>query len=775
MRLGTIALLAGIVIFQQLPELPDSRWAGLLLISLPLSICFAPLKIPLWLLNGFLLACLQANMIFATELPSELEGKDIVLEGVVDAMPQQRPLSLRFEFVVNQVISPAMDKHDFPARIRLNWYRSNELPGVGQRWQLRVRLKQPHGFMNPGGFDYEGWLFRHGIRATGYVREAAENRYLGEESGLAYVIDRYRMDLALQIEAALAQSPFKGMIQALAIGQRDAITPQQWQVLVKSGTNHLMAISGLHVGLVAGMAFFLLRWLWGRSARLVQHWPAIKAGAVAAILAAFLYAALAGFAIPTQRALIMVVVFMLALITQRYRRPADGLLLALLLVLMLDPLAVMDAGFWLSFAAVGIILLGMGGRLGETGPWWRWGRVHLLIAVALMPLTLLLFQKFSLISPLANFIAVPVVSLLVVPLVLLGTLLLAPLPIIGVFLLELADYCMQLLWPILEWLATLPLAQIHNGLPGSWAIIPLSLGVTWLLLPRGWPGRWLGSIWLGVAFLLPLPKPQYGEAYFSLLDVGQGLAAVVQTENRTLLFDTGPKFSDSFDTGAAVVRPFLLSRGTERLDTLVISHGDNDHIGGARSILESMPVAALLSSVPATLADHGAQSCRQGQSWQWDGVVFEMLHPPLDFYGVENDASCVLKISTATASVLLTGDIERRAERLLLGEYETELHADVLVVPHHGSLTSSTPEFIAMVAPHWALFPVGYGNRFKLPRQDVVDRYQAADVRILATGLVGAIEFRLDANGISAPETYRRTNGKYWTHFPKQDLVLSEK
>lgn len=775
MRLAAIAFLAGIVVFQQLPDVPDGRWAGLLLLSLPLSFLVAPLKIPLWMVNGFLIALLQAHSLLATELASEWQGQNLLVEGVIESLPEQRQYGQRFLFRITDVITPPLQAAEVPRRVRLNWYRSDQPLEVGQAWQLLLRLKQPHGFMNPGGFDYEGWLFRQGIRATGYVRHSDDNRYLGRENSPAYALHRLRASLAAKIDQALAQDRFQGMVKALAIGLREDISAPQWDVLVKTGTNHLMAISGLHIGLVAGLAFFLWRWVWARSAYLLRYWPAPKAGALAAIVAALVYAAMAGFSIPTQRALVMVVVFMLALIFQRYRPPLDGLLLALLVVLALDPLAVMDAGFWLSFAAVAVILFGLGGRLGTRGAWWKWGRVHVLIAIGLLPLTLLLFQKASLISPLANFIAVPVISLLVVPLVLLGTLTLSVLPALGQGLLYLAEGCLTLIWPVLEGLAALPAAQIYHAFVAPWVILPAVLGTLWLLAPRGWPARWLGGVWLAAAFCLPHARPEPGEAHFTLLDVGQGLAAVVETRHRTLVFDTGPRFSASFDTGAAVVLPYLISRGVERVDTLMVSHGDNDHIGGARSLIKGIPVANILTSVPGQLSDVGARGCHAGQSWRWDGVRFDILHPGRAFRGDENNGSCVLKVSTQGGAVLLTGDIEKRAEILLLAEQAANLRADVLVVPHHGSKTSSLPRFIRAVGPRWALFPVGYRNRFKLPHAAIVARYDTVGAEVMASGLEGAISLRLGREAISPPQSYRRLNRHYWTHFPKQVPALSVK
>lgn len=765
MRTGIVAFLFGTLLLQQLPLLPDGQWGWWLLLTLPLSLLPFRFAFLFWFCNGFLLALIHAQVLLASALAPELEGEDLLLQGVVAAIPEERDRLWRFEFDIDGVVTPGISPAQLPKRVRLNWYDDAPHLDVGQRWQLLVRLKQPHGFMNPGGFDYEGWLFRHGIRATGYVREEGENRRLGE-GGLRHEVDRWRSQLSQQIDAALPQQRFRGVIKALAIGKQDEIGEEQWQLFVKTGIGHLVAISGLHVTMISGLAFFLLRAVWRRSPPLMLRWPAQKAGAVAAIVAALAYAALAGFSIPTQRTLIMVTVFMVALIVQRYRRPVDGLLLALLLVLLLDPLAVMDAGFWLSFGAVAFIFWGMGGRAGAHGAWWRWGRIHLLMAIALVPLTLLLFQKMSLVSPLANFLAVPWVSLVVVPLVLLGCLLLLIVPPAGVLLLALADGCLELIWPFLQWCAALPLAQLFNALAGDWVVIPATIGVISLLAPRGWPARWVGGVWLALAFLLPHPKPAPGEAWFTLLDVGQGLAAAVETEGHLLVFDTGPRFSDTFDTGEAVLFPWLLQRGAGRVDTLVISHGDNDHIGGAASLIDALPVDRLLTSAPEKLSAYHPESCQAGQRWRWDGVEFEMLHPTTERHWKENNSSCVLMVRTAGGSLLLTGDIEKQAERALAGSSAEKLRADLLVVPHHGSKSSSTEGFIAAVAPRWALFPVGYRNRFNFPRPEVVARYQERGIGLLESGRLGAISVHLGPDGVSSPEGYREGASRYWNHRP---------
>jgi len=698
-----------------------------------------------------------------TELPESLAGRDLVIEGVISAIPEQRRLGQRFEFEIERWVDMAHTEH-LPTKLRLSEYRVMPLLEVGQRWHLVVRLKPPHGFMNPGGFDYEAWLLRKQIRALGYVREDSRNRLLGRGSSPAIWLHSQRKALADRIDQAIGESPYRGMIKALALGMRDEMSDGQWQVLLRTGTNHLMAISGLHVGIVAGLGFIAVGWLWRRWYRLLLWCPATQAGAVAAIIFALVYAALAGFSIPTQRAVVMVTGFMIAILLRRFRRPIDGLLLALILVLMFDPLAVMDAGFWLSFAAVAFILLGMAGRL-QLGGWWRrWGHVHLLLAVALLPLTVFLFAKASLISPIANLVAVPFVSLIIVPLVLVAVLV-SPVAIgLSSLVLSLVEWLFEISWPGLEWLAQLPLASLNFALVSPWLLLPLVIGAVWLLAPNGWPARSVGGLWMGAAILVPQARPAMGEAWFTLLDVGQGLAAVVQTHDHLLVFDTGPSFGKGFDTGAAVVAPYLLQAGWQRIDTLVVSHGDNDHIGGAESLLQQMPAVMVYSSEPERLRSHSAQSCYAGQHWQWDGVEFEMLNPLLHQEGSENNRSCVLRINTVAGGLLLTGDIEHQTEQRLVENVKEGLDVELMVVPHHGSKTSSSKEFIATVSPRWALFPVGYRNRFGLPRQEVVERYDDAGVACMFSGYSGAIEVRFEQNGISPPHAYRWDHRRYWYH-----------
>ncbi|MCP4041542.1 MAG: DNA internalization-related competence protein ComEC/Rec2, partial [Gammaproteobacteria bacterium] len=603
------------------------------------------------------------------------------------------------------------------------------------------RLKRPHGFSNPGGFDYEGWLFQHGIRATGYVRSRGENRRLVESQG--YPVARLRQYLDGRFDLEFRDSEYLGIAKALAIGLRHDLNDDQWQILRATGTSHLMAISGLHIGLVAGFTFLLARRLWSRAGSAPLYLAAPRFAALPALLAALIYAALAGFSIPTQRALVMVVVVMAAMLLRGRPYPSHSLAVAMLLILLVDPLAVLSAGFWLSFVAVAIILFGMGGRVSGRGFWWRWGRVHWLVAIGLLPVLLAFFGENPLLSPLANLLAVPWVGMVVVPLVLAGTLLLVPLPALGEWLLLAGLKAVELFWPFLDWLAGLDLVYRIPPVTQPLFLAAGGIGVILLLSPRGFPGRWLGVVWLTPLVFAPLDEgPEAGSAWLTLLDVGQGLAAVVRTSNHLLVYDTGPRYSAHFDAGHAVVEPYLRSLGIGYIDTLVISHGDNDHAGGAESLLAAVPAGLILTGEPDQRWPT-ATTCRRGRRWQWDGVMFRILHPGKELSSQDNNNSCVLQVSVDGESILLPGDIESTVEEALVEIFGSELRSRIMVAPHHGSRTSSSEEFLAAVSPEHILFSVGYRNRFGLPPMQVLQRYRSHGAADHETASRGAITFKL--------------------------------
>lgn len=761
MLLNALAFVTGICLLHTCAELPSGQYYWILVPVMPL-LRWPLLRVPALLVIGFFWAAWRAELALSPQLPRELEAQTILVEGTVLDMPTRSASGiLRLQLLVERM-DAGSGWQDFQVRARLGWYETTQQPGTGERWQLAVRLKRPHGFANPGGFDYERWLFQQRIRATGYVREDARNRKLAEARPA--LINAIRTRLQLTMEHLQADRPTVAMIRALTIGDRSAISTADWNVLRNSGTSHLMAISGLHISLAAGLVFWLVRRLWAHAGRLAEVIPARKVAAVTAVAGALLYAMLAGFGIPARRAVVMVTVVMLAVIFNRRSSLGPALCLAAIATLLLDPLSVLSAGWWLSFWAVALIAYLATGRHGRQGVAGRWVYMHVLLALGMLPILLVFFQSASLIAPLANVIAVPWVGMLVVPLALLGSLLSFLHTATGEFLLLLAAGLLEPVWLWLEWLASAPFSTWQQHQPSLWTLLPGVPGLALLLLPRGIPGRWLGLLLLLPIILVQPERPGPGEVYMTLLDVGQGLATVVQTQRHTLVYDAGPRFSEAFDTGAAVVVPFLRARGIRSIDTLVVSHGDNDHIGGAASLLAAYQVGRVISSVPGKIPQVAAAHCRRGQQWEWDGVVFRMLHPETATGQPGNNTSCVLKIDIRNGQgILLTGDIERETETRLLREQEDALAAAVLVVPHHGSNTSSTPEFVAQVGPEVALFPAGYLNRYRFPKQAVVERYESSGADWYQTGLAGAVAVRL-GGARREPEIsiYREQARRYW-------------
>ena len=713
---------------------------------------------------GFAWAAALAQLRLADELPAALEGRDMELTGVVAGPPQALERGVRFEFDVEQAVAGV------PPRISLAWYRGRDdaddeaSPVVpvraGERWRFTVRLKRPHGNLNPHGFDYEAWLFERGIRATGYVRPASAARIEAQVWRPGYAVEMLRETIRDRFRAVLPDAPYAGILIALAVGDQHAIDPGLWHRFSRTGITHLMSISGLHVTMLAGLAYALVNWLWRRSANLPLRLPAQHAAAMGGFLAAFLYCLLAGFAVPAQRTLYMLAVVVAARLSAREISGSRVLSLALLLVLLLDPWAVLAAGFWLSFGAVALLFHIGSGRLGPVHWLLEWGRAQWAVTLGMLPALLALFQQFSLVSPLANALAIPLVSLVVTPLALLGSLpLLDP-------LLFLAHAVTAWMMIFIDWLAALPLAIWQQAAPPVWAVLLALAGGLWLLLPRGFPSRWLGVLaFLPLLTVLP-PRPATGTAAITVLDVGQGLAIHVQTAGHDLLFDAGPAFSADADSGNRIIAPYLRAMGVRRLDAMVISHADKDHEGGAASVLAALPVALLKTSLSfehalsAQPVPH--EVCRDGDAWDWDGVRFEMLHPgaaPLS--RKTNDLSCVLRVTAGGKAMLLTSDIEAVSEAALLDRHRDRLSATVMTAPHHGSKTSSTSGFIDAVAARDVIFPVGYRNRFGHPKEDVVERYRQSGARLHRTDADGAVGVRLSAADIGFRHE-RAERRRYW-------------
>lgn len=757
-----IGFLLGVLSLQQLASLPSVAWSGLLVLLVPLLFRLKRLRLPGIVVCGFLWALLQAHIRLYPELNPEWEGVDLVLEGVVASLPEQQGRVTRFLFDINRVKVHDRWQYEFVAKVRLSWYEEAPRLRPGQAWRLTVRLKRPWGFSDPGGFDYEAWLYRQGIRATGYVRETTTARRLPDQDR-HQILDNVRLWVAQGIADALGSDSNRGVITALAIGERNALSPQQWSLLLSTGTNHLLAISGMHIGLVAGLMFAIVSRGWRLWEGLCRRWPAQRAAALAAMLAAAGYAALAGFSVPSQRALIMLWLVMGAILMDRTSKPGHTLAVALLMVLIWDSLAVLSAGFWLSFTAVAVIVYALFNRPKLRLRWWYWGKIQWILAIGLLPLSLVFFQRTSLISPLANLVAVPWTGLLIVPVVLTGVLLLPVMPGVSQALFRLASDLLDILWTVLQALAGLPWAQwVHT--PPAWALLPAVAGIGLILAPKGWPARWVGLILIAPLVIVKPPRPAPGAYQLTLLDVGQGLAAIVETHNHTLIYDSGARFSEFFNAGKAVVVPFLRSRGVASIDLFIVSHGDNDHIGGADAVFDQLRVLRTLTPEPALVQQQRAERCKAGLDWRWDGVEFEIMHPPEGWLDPGNNQSCVLRIANAEGSLLLTADIEVEAEQHLIETYGSRLASDIILIPHHGSRTSSSPDFLAMVKPTLALVSVGYHNQFGFPHKEIVERYRQRRVTILDTVSQGAIRIDVHASeGITVQPGYRQTAKRYWS------------
>jgi competence protein ComEC len=546
----------------------------------------------------------------------------------------------------------------------------------------------------------------------------------------------------------------------LAVADRQHIESWQWTVFTRTGTSHLLAISGLHVGLVAGLVFLLVRRLWGWLPALAIRWPAIKAAALAALVGAAGYALLAGLALPTRRAFIMIAVATLAVLWQRPVASSRVLALALLAVLVLEPTAPLNGGFWLSFGAVATILYYVTARSQSNLSLSQWIGLQLAIFLALLPITLMLFQQMTLFSPLANLIAIPWVSVTVVPLTLLAVLAGLLSESLQHGLLALAALTLDWLWAFLEWLANWPGAQIIWPTPPAWTLLFVLPAVLLLFGAPGLPGRWLGALLYLPVLWFPIKTPQSDEVWFTLLDVGEGLAVVVRTANHNLVYDTGPRRGAQFDAGRTVLVPFLRRQGITQVNLLMISHADNAHMGGTRSLLESVEIERILTSSPREVPIEGAQSCRAGMSWEWDEVRFRILHPPKEKTFFQDDASCVLLVESQFGRILLTGDIGSPAMAALVDTYGKDLAAQVLVAS--GAREPPTVAFLAAVQPHYVLFSTGYKSRY--PTSTTLKPYQATGASILNTARDGAITLRLQAGQRLKPERYRQQSQRYWHH-----------
>ena len=769
-------------------------------------------------LLGFGLTGWRAGAFQSTALNPALESRDIAVTGMVLAMPQIGEDAVRFRLGID---SARLDGQAvlLPPQIMLGWYsgfsaretksssvessdaselaldlqRKPQPLRAGERWQMTVRLKAPHGNSNPHGFDYELWLWEQGIQATGYVRAGphdAPPRKLS--SHWRYPVERARQSVREAIYERVENRQLAGVLAALVVGDQNAIERVDWDVFRATGVAHLMSISGLHITMFAWVASLLVAGLWRRSARLTPRLclalPAGSAGALGGLLLAALYALFSGWGVPAQRTIWMLATVVLLRQSGRQWPWLQVWLMAMAVVVALDPWALMQAGFWLSFVAVGVLFATDSGASGARQasakgqfyskstvspwflPWWlakpasgllRSAREQWIVTLALTPLSLLLFNQVSLVGLLANAVAIPWVTLLVTPLAMLGVLY-AP-------IWDAAAWTVGLLALFLQWLAGWPLASVSVAAAPVWSAVAgvLGGGLIAMRLPLHWRA-------LGIPLLLPVllwqpARVEPGQFELLAADIGQGNAVLVRTARHTLLYDAGPRFSRESDAGNRVLVPLLRALG-ERIDMLILSHRDSDHVGGATAVLAMQPQASLLSSIEDT---HELQSlrkstrCMAGQRWVWDGVAFEVLHPAASDYQMDqksNAMSCVLRVSNGARTALLAGDIEAPQERRLVADEPARLKADFLLVPHHGSKTSSSAAFLDAVQPPLALAQAGYRNRFGHPVASVVSRYDERGIRLIRSAQCGAAGWQsLKPAQVSCQ---REIGQRYWNHQP---------
>ena len=756
---------------------------------------------------GFGWAELRAEWRLAYALPAAFEGRDMRVSGRIVGVPEPFAQGMRFTFQVSGVTDetgpgkgPAVDVDfaHFPRKVLLNWYRpapqlAQQLQ-PGRHWQLTVRLRRVHGIANPGGFDTERWMLERDIRASGQVREtpapvAGELAHGWPPSAALAALDRWRMRTRERIEAVLSGAPHAGVVVALATGMQAAIAHDDWQRFTGTGTNHLVAISGLHVSLVAGLLAVCVTGLWRLAAWLGSPLPLILPSQHAAVLAAVVgggvYVALAGFGVPAQRAWWMLLVAALARLSGCQAGVSTVLAWALGIVVAIDPWAVASPGLEMSFGAVGALVLASSRSAhlhlrqpDSAGLFLQscWRRLvdmlslHGALTLALLPLSVAWFAQVPLLGVPANLLAIPWVSFFVTPAVLLGVVLPAPL---DAWALHAAHVGLSGLAAYLDVLSA-PRWLWHVAFPQPLPFLLATLGVLWWLMPRGWPlRRWAACLWLPL--LWPAPSaPAAGEFRMTVLDVGQGGATLVETAHHRLLFDTGTGPSTG-DAGARVVVPYLQGRGFDSLDTLVISHGDSDHAAGAPAVMQALRVGVLRASLPPAhrlwaqaqisgVADRAP--CRAAQHWQWDGVTFAFLWPTAEpDASAPNQTACVLRISNGAHAALLTADIEAPAEQALIAEaaaaHSGQLVADILVAPHHGSLSSSTPDFLDAIVPRHVVFQVGYRNRFHHPHERVVARYVARGAVTYRSDRDGAVQFETAAQTLEV-QRYRTAHRRYW-------------
>ena len=755
-----IALITGSVAAFYSSELPDRFWISYLPVLLLLAFLNSKFRFPILLIAAYFWACLNIQHALDGRLAVDYDNQVLKVEGVIADIPEPRYRSIRFLFKPDFIEGYL---YPLPDMIRLSWYRSEQKIHAGERWALQVKLKSPSGYQNPGGFDYERWLFVKRIGASGYVKSSGLNRLI--EAPASWDINQWRGRIGQGIEQYCTDCSHAGLIKALTIGYRADIPLRQRQLLQDTGTAHLLAISGLHIGMISALFFYLGRWLWQLGFYRIGF-NRLQFSATLAFAAGLTYAAFAGFSLPTVRALIMLAVVFLALSFRSGINLLNSIATAVLVILLFDPLAVGSSSFWLSISALLIIAFAQYLLSHQTSRWKQVVVVQLLFSVLFIPLNVVLFDQLNPASFFANILAIPLVSLIIVPLGLLASLLAGFDLTFAKWFFVTGNKLLSLLLDYLELLLDSGLSAYPSGnIP--YALLGLSaIGLLTVLMPKGFPGRKPAVLLVILPFIWQKPELESGAYQLTVLDVGMGTSAVIETRNHSLIYDFGPGNAHGFSAAQWVLIPYLRYQGIKQPDLMIISHVDQDHSGGFNSYLDNYDSARLVSGTPDEVEKRfrlssPVRSCHLYPSWYWDGVGFEFVSPPATgALESSNNRSCVLKVNGVHSS-LLSGDIEAEQELRLLNMMPDKLKSSILLAPHHGSTTSSTLNFLQKVAPQVSIFTVGRKNRWGFPKAKVLEVYRVIGSQIYRTDQHGAIIIRSSASGLKI-SSQREDRFKLW-------------
>ncbi|QBZ82979.1 ComE operon protein 3 [Hydrogenovibrio crunogenus] len=787
----SFALFSGLLILKSIPALSKDLFSSYqtvlnhTLIHIIIGFLFGFIWV---FLHSFLTASLPNTAYFT---PIEVEGKILDLPQVQSFNHTGKRSRVKFQLEVIQ-LKESVHKNAqawaiLPPKIQLSWYGASTVPKTGETWRFKVKLKPRHASLNPGGFDYETYLFQKGLVARGYVLNQKDAASFIEDGGMW----QYRYWLAQHLRPLFENSDFNGIYRALIYGDKSQLSAEDWSLLQKTGTIHLMAISGLHIGIVAALGFGVFGLLWKLLIRFsnwqwVAQTPKLIFASMGAIFLATLYMAMAGFSIPTQRAWMMVMVVLLFLFIRRKFQPWSALSLAAFLIVLFDPRSVLSHGFWLSFMAVALIFAVLRHPKIKVAPnWQKMIAVQLALTIGLVPLLVSYYHQIALASFLSNLVAVPFVSLIGLPLLFITVLLSLVSTTLASLFMNLNNFLWQTLWSILEFLGAQfdywVIGNIDDWQVGLLYAVPIAGVVLWRKKQQSiqFQARFklllLSSVIIGSWAVIVLPTLTHQvpphEVKVTVLDVGQGESIVFETENAVVVYDTGAKWSAKMDGAKLAVLPYLKSQGHTQIDLLIVSHSDMDHAGGVATLLKEMPIRKMISGQSEKLnALHHTQrfsACQSGQAWSFSGVQFRILAPRSDLpvANNDNDASCVLKVENGKGTALISGDLTRAVEQPLARQVGSLLQSDLLVAGHHGSRTSTSLIWLNTVHPKEVVFSSGFANRYHFPAKTVIQRLEKQQILWRNTACRGAIQYKItqsDQEPLVFLGTYQEMNSKWY-------------